>query len=256
MVPDGVYTIRANDGQAGTIQKDGKNIWIVRANHFVFSVVTEFPATEVNVKGSSTTKKFTPKEACGGDYTTVHIRPMSAEVTSSVFEVKMTDLNGAPYDLLAVFDFKIFCQPVPAAKWGKPVPPGKNPEMNDLLPNRLLGLEKITPKQPALTPSGPMALNIDIAKAFTYDTVDEADPDHLPLAPGQTPVGPVPAVKANALDEIKQSLTSTAVTDARARLLSTLQGYGFDPVTNSPMTTFAANPGAVLVGKPLILAAA
>jgi hypothetical protein len=124
-----------------------------------------------------------------------------------------------------------------------------------------MGVEKITPKQPALTPSGTLALNIDIAKAFTYDTVDEADeskhidPDHLPLAPGQTPVGPVPAVKANALDEIKQSLTSTTVTDARARLLSTLQGYGFDPVTNSPMTTLAKDPGAVLVGKPLILAA-
>lgn len=254
--PDGVYTIRANDGQSGTIQKDGKDIWIVRANHFVFSAVTEFPATEVNVKGSSTTKKFTPKEACGEDYTTVHIRPMEAEVTASVFEVKMTDVHGAAYDLPAVFDFKVFCQPVPAAKWGKPVPPGQRPEMNDWLPNRLLGLEKITPRQPALTPSGTMALNIDIASAFTYDTVDEADPNHLPLAPGQTPVGPVPEVKADALDDIKRALTSTTVTAARAQLLATLQGYGFDPVTNSPMTTLATNPGAVLVGKPLILAAA
>jgi hypothetical protein len=91
------------------------------------------------------------------------------------------------------------------------------------------------------------------------DEPDEAkhiDPDHLPLAPGQIPVGPVPAVKADALDEVKKSLTSTTVTAARAQLLSTLQGYGFDPVTNSPMTTLATNPGAVLVGKPLILAAA
>jgi len=253
---DGVFTIRANDGQSESIQKDGKNIWIVRANHFVFSAMTEFPATEVNVKGSSTTAKFKPKEACGGDYTTVYIRPMNAEVTASVFELKMTDSKGAAYDLPAVFDFKLSCQSVPAAKWGKPVPGGKDPEMNELLPKRLMGVEKITPRQAALTPSGALALNIDIAKAFTYVTVDEADPDHLPLAPSQTPVGPLPAVNAEALNEIKKSLTSTTVTDARAKLLLTLQGYGFDPVTNSPMTTFAANPGAVLVGKPLILAAA
>ena len=260
----GVFSVTANDGLAGTIQKDGKDIWIVRANHFVFSTVTAFPTTEVDVERTPSVPaaKYKPKDACeGADYTTVYIRPMEAEVTSSVFTVKMTDKADKPYDLLAVFDFKFSCQSVPAAKWGKPVPPGQQPEMNGLLPNRLMGLEKITPKPAALTPTGALALNIDIASAFTYDTVDEVDeskhidPDHLPLAPGQMPVGPVPAVMANALDEIKKSLTSTTVKDARAKLLSSLQGYGFDPVTNALMTTLAANPGAVLVGKPLILAA-
>jgi hypothetical protein len=255
VVTSAIFSVTANDGQSDTIQKDGKDVWIVRANHFVFSAVTTFPATEVNVKGSSTTSKFKPKEACGGDYTTVYIRPMNAEVTSSVFEVKMTDGKGAAYDLLAVFNFEISCQSVPAAKWGKPVPSGKDPEMNELLPKRLMGVEKITPKQATLSPTGALALKIDIAKAFTYRTVDEADPDHLPLAPGQTPVGPVPAVKADAYTDITKSLKSETVKSTRDKLLSTLQGYGFDPVTNSPMTTLAADPGAVLVGKPLILAA-
>ena len=263
----GVFTITANDGKADTFQRDGKEVWIVRANHFVFSALTTFPTTEVDVKrtGSTPAAQYKPKDACpGADYTNVYVRPMAAEVTASVFEITMTekatDNTDKPYDLLSVFDFKFNCQSVPAAKWGKPVAPGQPPEMNELLPKRLMGLEQITPKQPALSPSGALALNIDIAKAFTYDTVDideakKIDPEHLPLAPGLTPVGPVPAVKEDAFNDIKLSLTSTAVTDKRKLLLSTLQGYGFDPVTNAPMTTLAANPGAVLVGKPLILAA-
>jgi hypothetical protein len=261
VAPSGVFSVTANDGLVNTFQKDGKDIWIVRSNHFVFSAVTTFPATEVDVERPSATAKYKPGDVCGADYTTVYIRPMNAEVTSSIFDVKMTDDRGATYDLPGLFDFKISCQSVPAAKWGKPVAAGQPPEMNELLPKRLMGLETITPKPATLSPIGPLALNIDIARAFTYDTVDETDeskhidPDHLPLAPGQTPIGPVPAVKAAAFDEIKRSLTNTAVTAARAQLLSALQGYGFDPVTNAPMTTLATNPGAVLVGKPLILAA-
>ena len=254
--PDGVFTITAPDGLVSTFKKDGKEIWIVRANHLVLSAMTTFPATEVDIVQSSTaTAKFKPKDVCGADYTNVYIRPMNAEITSSVFNVKMTDSNDKVYDLPAAFDLKFSCQSVLAAKWGKPVPAGQKPEMNETLPKRLMGLEKITPKAPALSPIGPLALNIDIARAFTYDTVDQTDPDHLPLAPGQTPVGPVPAVKADAFEDIKRSLTSTTVTTAREKLLSTLQGYGFDPVTNAPMTTLATNPGAVLVGKPLIIAA-
>jgi hypothetical protein len=113
-----------------------------------------------------------------------------------------------------------------------------------------------------LTPSGASALDIDITKAFTYDIVDDPNnpqppyPDHLPLAPNQTPVGPVPVVNSAAPSVIQKALTDDDVTAARAQLLAALQGYGFNPVTNSPMTTFAANPAAVLVGNPLILAAA
>ncbi len=261
--PSGVFVVTANDGHADTFKKDGKDIWIVRANHFVFSALTTFPATEIDVvRPSSQTAKYKPKDVCGADYTNVYIRPMNAEVTSSVFNVKITDKLDRPYDLVGVFDFKFSCQSVPAAKWGKPVPAGQPPEMNELLPKRLMGLEKITPKQPTLSPSGALALNIDIASAFTYDTVDEhdeskhIDPDHLPLALGQKPVGPVPAVKADAFGDITRALTNTTVTAARAQLLSTLQGYGFDPVTNAPMKTLATDPGAVLVGKPLILVAA
>ena len=258
----GVYSITANDGLIEKFKKDGGEIWIVRSNHFTFSAVTTFPATEVNVKGATTTTKFNPKDACKGNYTTVHIRPMNAEVTSSIFELKMTDIKGNVYDLPGLFDFKPHCEEVPAAKWGPPVPAGQKPAMNESLPGRLMGVKNIAPKQAVLSPVDALALKIDVASAFTYITVDETDetkhidPDHLPLAPGKTPVGPVPAVKADALDQIKQSLTNASVTDARAKLLATLQGYGFDPVTNSPMTTLAANPGAVLVGKPLILAAA
>lgn len=261
--PSGVFTITINDGQLSTLQKDGEDIWIVRPNHFTFSALTTFPATEVGVEGN-TTRKHRPNDvgACDESYDVVYIRPMNETVTSSVFDIKMVSvLNKQTYDLSGRFDYALSCHPVPAAKWGPPLEPGQDPEMNAMLPGRLLGLEKITPKQPALTPSGALALDIDISEAFTYDTVNDPHdphgpgPYHLPLAPGQTPVGPVPSVEPNSIARIKQSLTSDGVTAARAQLLAALQGFGFDPVTNSPMTNFAANPGAALVGNPLILAA-
>jgi hypothetical protein len=170
-------------------------------------------------------------------------------------------LTGKPYDLSGTFDYALSCSAVPAAKWGAPLQPGQDPEMNEMLPGRLLGLEKVTPKRPQLTPTGALALDIDISVAFTYVIVDDPQdphgpgPYHLPIASGQTPVGPIPAFMPDSLARIQQALTSNSVTATRAQLLATLQGYGFDPVTNSPLTTFAANPGAVLIGNPLILAA-
>jgi hypothetical protein len=256
--PSGIFTITVNDGLLATIQKDGQSIWIVRSNHFRFSAVTTIPATEIDVEGPSTTK-FNPKDSCGADYS-VYIRPMNAQLSSSVFDIKMTDEFSQTYNLVGDFDFDLSCHPVPAAKWGAPLAAGQDPEMNALLPGRLLGLENITPKQPVLTPSGALALDIDITQAFTYDIVDDPldknlpDPYHLPLVPNQTPSGPVPAVSSGALDQIKKALMDAGVTAARGQLLAALQGYGFDPVTNSPMATLAADPGAVLVGNPLILA--
>jgi hypothetical protein len=258
VVPSGMYSITVSDGLLSTLQKDGQSIWIVRSNHFRFSAVTSVPATEVDVEAPSTTNKYAAKDSCGSDYT-VYIRPMNAQLSSSIFDIKMTDEAGGIYDLVSDFDFEFSCHPVAAAKWGAPLPSGQDPEMNAMLPGRVLGLENITPKQPVLTPAGALALDIDITQAFTYDIVDDPedttlpDPYHLPLVSQQSPVGPVPQVNTNALDEIKQALTDTGVTAARALLLNTLQGYGFDPVTNSPMTTLAADPGAVLVGNPLIL---
>jgi hypothetical protein len=268
--PSGVYTITVNDGQLGTFQKGGENIWIVRSNHFIFSAVTTFPATSLTVEGTApSTHKPDDAGACGQSYDVVYIRPMNETVTSSVFDLSMTRKTKKegkpfeePFDMSGELDYTLSCHPVPAAKWGEPLAPGKDPEMNAMLPGRLLGLEQIKPKPPVLTPSGDLALDIDISKAFTYDIVDDPDspnpphPDHLPLAPNQTPVGPVPAADSGAAAVIRRALTDEGVTASRARLLAALQGYGFNPVTNSPMTTFAANPAAVLVGSPLILAAA
>jgi len=257
---DGVYSIVINDGLLSTIQKDSNNIWIVRANHFTFSAVTAVPATEVDVDGPTATTKHTATGACGADYI-VYIRPMNETLTSSVFDITMTDEHGNTYDLPGDFDYLLSCRAVPAAKWGAPLA-NQGPEMNAMLPGRLLGLENITPKPSVLTPAGALALDIDITQSFTYDVLDDPDdpqlpdPYHLPLSVNQAPAGTAPSVEPNAFDEIRQTLADSDVSAARAELLAALQSYGFDPVTNSPMTTLAADPGAVLVGNPLILAAA
>lgn len=266
--PSGVLTATVKDGLLSTFKEGGDDIWVVSSNHFTFSILTTFPTTEVDINPANDgtpANRFTPRGSCGADYT-VYVRPMGVTLESSVLTVKIEFLEDdgqwTPYDLVGECDFDLACHPVPAAKWGQPLASGQGPEMNAMLPGRLLGLENIKPKPPTLTPSGPLALDIDITQSFTYDTVDDPadpalpDPYHLPLVPDETPVGPVPTVKADALAEIKAALTSPDVTGARAALLAALQGFGFDPVTNSPMTALAADPGAVLVGNPLILAAA
>jgi hypothetical protein len=150
------------------------------------------------------------------------------------------------------FDFDFALLSVPAAKWGKPVPNGQDPEMNELLDGRLLGLANITPKAPTLTPAGANALDIDITTAFTYDTVDEDNTDHLPLVAGQTPIGPVPQVDAQVLHRIQTTLMDTGVVATRNAIYGALLSYGVDPATNGTLNTLAGDPGAYLTGDPLV----
>lgn len=273
--PGGVYTITVNDGLLRSFTRDGQTIWVVRPNHFVFSAVTTIPATEVDVAGAKdgkpTLTTLTPQDKCprpaGTDYF-VCIRPMKATLSKSAFTVKMQQAGDSElFDLDGHFDYAASCQSVPAAKWGKPLGDHKDPEPNELLPGRLMGLQKITPKPPKLSPlaaDGSAALDIAIKSAYTCDVVDDPGnvapgeaphtPDHLPLKTGAQPSGGTPQVDKAALNTIQGSLMQDKVVSARNDIYAALQDYGVGAVTNSTLHELAGNPGAYLAGNPLVAA--
>jgi hypothetical protein len=259
--PSGIYTIVINDGLQTTFKAGGQTLWVVRPNHFQFSAMTVFPATEVTIAPATPEAgkiTFTPQDSCGAgsDYF-VCIRPMRTTLSSSVFNISLTlDDDNSTYDLAADFDFDVSCHPVLAAKWDKPLGDGQDPDMNKMLPGRLLGLENIKPKSTILTPSGTNLLEVDRASAFADIAVDNEEgysPNELPLNAEATPVGPVPAADAQALSKIGASLKDLNVIESRAAILTALQQFGIDPGTNDPLATYANDPAAVLVGTPLLI---
>jgi hypothetical protein len=258
--PSGLYTITVNSGLLSTFTaQNGTTIWLVRPNNFVFSAQTSIPTTEIDITptqnepaGTKTTFTAQTVSPVGADYY-VCVRPMKATLSTAVLTIGLqSDDDNSIYDLAGDFTFDFALAGVPAAKWGKPIPSGQNPEPNELLAGRLLGLANITPKAPTLTPAGADALDIDITTAFTYDTVDEDNTDHLPLVAGQTPTGPVPHVDAQVLHTIQTTLMDTGVVTTRNAIYAALLSYGVDPATNGTLNTLASAPGAYLTGEPLV----
>lgn len=260
--PSGIYTITINSGLLGTLTaQNGTTIWVVRPNNFVFSAQTSIPTTEIDItptrnepSGTKTTFTAQTVSPVGAGYY-VCVRPMKATLSASVLTIGLQyDNDHTVYDLAGDFIFDFALTGVPASKWGKPIPSGQNPEPNELLAGRLLGLANITPKAPTLTPAGADALDIDIKTAFTYDVVDEDNTDHLPLVAGQTPTGPVPQVEAQVLHTIQTTLMNANVVTTRNAIYAALLSYGVDPATNGTLNRLASDPGVYLTGEPLVTA--
>jgi hypothetical protein len=249
----GVYAISVEQGLLGTLNKNGGEVvWIVRPDDFVFSAITTFPATEVkiapgaNAAASTVTSFPASTNTPDGAAYQVCIRPMKATMASSVFRVKLTDMNGKVYDLAGTFDYDLSLVKVAAAKWGKPV---SNPEPNAMLNGRMMGLEKISP----IVPTSTSALRINITKAFAYDILDEANSSFLPLSRNVNPSGIAAAADGSAMGKIKSSLMDPAVIATRTALFSSLQQLGIDPQTNGSLSKLASAPGNVLTGNPFIV---
>jgi hypothetical protein len=256
--PSGIYTITVNDGLLKSFtDANGDTIWVVRSNHFKFSAQSAIPSTDIAITpvtsqppGAATTIRARDVSPVGDSYS-LAIRPMGAVLTSSIFTITMTNQDGTTYDLGGDFDHEPVLSSLPVAKWGQPLAPGQQPEPNAQLPGCVMGLQKLTPKMPALTPSGDDALDIDVATAFTYDVVDAGSTDHLPLQP-LVPHVPLPQVSANALQQIAQTLMQPEQVAARDAIFVALQGYGIAPSTNGDLSNLAANPGAYLSANPLL----
>jgi hypothetical protein len=176
---------------------------------------------------------------------------MNAVLASSVFTITMVNQDGSPYDLNDKFDNDPALSSVPAAKWGQPLPPGQAPEPNTLLAGCLMGLNNLTPKMPALTPSGAGLLDVDVATAFAYDVVDRDSTDHLPLQP-IVPDVPLPQVSSNSLQTIEQTLMQPEQIAARQDIFAALQGYGIAAGKNGELWNLAAGADAFFTDNPLL----
>jgi hypothetical protein len=259
--PLGVFTVSITNGLVTTFQDGPATVWVVSPAGFSFSVVTTIPTTEVDLEAPSGTSP-TVLEASqlskdGANYF-VAIRPMKANVSKSALSITVNDDEHSQVLPLAQdFDYKPVLTGVPAAKWGKPLVKDADPEMNELLAERLLGIQGVAPKAPTLTPTGPAALSMVVETTFTYDVVDEASPDHLPLQVTAVPPEKPPVVDTAApFSTVKSTLMASPVVQARNDVFDALLLYGVDPGTNGDLTTFASDPGAYLTDNPLLEAPA
>ncbi|MEM7113659.1 MAG: DUF6603 domain-containing protein [Chloroflexota bacterium] len=256
----GLYTVSVDDGPVTQINVQGvaRPVWIVRPNHFAFSVETVIPTTAVNL----TKEDSDHTQAIHADgYSSVNIRPMGATVSGSELTITLTNLDdNKVVDLSDHFVYEKALRTVEAAKWGDHLSHNEDPEYNKTLPSRLMGLEKIRGKEPVLTPAGAQELTLDVRQAFTFDVVDDGktvqdknNPYHLPLRVGKTAVSPMPHTDPHSLDTIHTQLMNQAVVQKRNDLFNALRQAGVNPGRNGSLTELAQDPGAVLSGKPLIV---
>lgn len=258
--PLGVFTVSITNGLVTSFQDGPATVWVVSPAGFSFSVLTTIPTTEVDLEAPSGTAPtvLQASQLSPDPGYFVAIRPMKANVSKSALSITVNDdEHSQVLPLAADFDYKPVLSSVPAAKWGKPLDVDTDPEMNELLDKRLMGIEGVAPKQPVLTPAGADALSMVVETTFTYDVVDAADPDHLPLQATAVPPEKPPVVdQAAPFSTVKSTLMDATVVTARTAVFDALLLYGVDPGTNGDLTTFASDPGAYLTDSPLLEAAA
>jgi hypothetical protein len=249
--PTSVYTVVVNSGLVTSVQSGAATDWVLSPSHFELSVITTIPATEIDLAepapAAGPTKLVPPSPY------TVYIRPMKAVLESSVLTVTVKDDTGMVVPFATDFSFESSLADVPAAKWGEPPDTGEDPNDNEVLPGRLMGVGGIAPTKPPLTPSGVDALAMEVETTFGYDVVDDESPytpDHLPLDASTQPSGTSPVVDPGAFTTIGNTLT--AVSPARKELFTALADYGVHPGTNGALDRFALEPGAYLTGDPLM----
>jgi hypothetical protein len=253
--PSGVFTIAPTGGVITSFMDGPATVYVVRPSAFTFAVTTTIPATEVDLEGPTGTPP-TVVTPTAKDYF-VAIRPMKATLSKSILSVTVNDDDHKKVVTFADdFTYQPTLAGVPAAKFGQPLADDEDPKMNELLDGRLLGVKNVTPKGPTLTPAGADALSMDVDTTFTYDTVDQTDADHLPLARGaMAPQKPPVVDTATEFSTVKSTLMNANVVTNRGEVFGALQTLGVDAGTNGALSTFAADPGAYLTDDPLLYVA-
>jgi hypothetical protein len=241
------------------------NRWLVRANVLSFSLETAFPLTAVQTKNKAgaTTTLSAPNDPAYF----VAIKPMGvgsskAGVTSAL-TVTLTGTAGTQ-DLSdrSAWRFGSTTRDVPEALWGNPpataggsVPAPTLPQPGQqTLPDRLVGLNAITPVPPAFT--GPPLFPLE---NLDYAPINADDDDYLPLS-GETPVNRQPTPTPTSLQTIATTIASTPVTRARTVLFTALASLGFNAGANGTTADIAAAvdlsyPDAPMLGAPWKVAA-
>lgn len=257
VTPTAPYAIVQNDGVFGSAAQEEGTVWLVRSDTFEWTAITTIPLTRILLAEPS---PGPDTEVAATGYTTVGVRPMNTTLDTSVLTITVTKGAGAQvWGFTESFSYSPVTRAVQAAKWGAPLAAGIEPEPNASLPGRLLGISQVRALAPALEPSGVAALDVDMKAGFGYDQVEETpsftSPHHLPIAPDQSPAGPVPAAGPDSIATIHSTLASAAAQAARAAVFSLLQQLGIDPATNQDPAVFGAAPDRFLDGDPMTVEA-
>lgn len=234
-LPDAVVQVTLQDGQLGSVpQTDGSQIWVVRADHFVFSTSTAVPATSVSCLGETVPT---------GDATTSYgIKPMGIDaVTSAVHTLTITDPNSNEMQA-SDFDFELETGSVPFAMWGSEV--SNSQLLNEsVIDDLIIGITRITSKEQPLT--GPDAFSIKEAL-----TMLQVATTGLPLDAGAAPPTSGSPVTSSDTQSVIQS-TVMEVADVRTELFNAISALGVDPGINGDLTYLQQSPGTVFLGSPM-----
>lgn len=244
-----VLSIKITQGLIKTyLNNSNETIFVVRANHTSFNVETPIPLTQIKLDSHTSN----PKKESVQSYKTVGIRPMGTTLDSSLLAVDLNCLKtNTAVNLSHEFDYALLKQSVPSAKWGSPIEDNTSPAYNETLPDRLLGLEALTPKSPDLTPSGENLIKIEVDAALTRDVVDAQNPYHLPLDTKLLPSESVPKVSDNVLKSIHDTLMSSKVQKARADIFEALKTFEIEAGINGPLDIVSSDPYSFFNGNPL-----
>lgn len=226
-----VTTITFAGGVSG---KDG-NVWIARPAALELTMSTVFPATRIDLRGAQVRSH---KPAA---YESISVRSMKQTGVQSVTTLTMT-MQGGGSVAIDRWDSTPNFNGVPEGMWGDPLP-GPPPPDTKILTDRLLGVRSIRPALPAL--HGPEAFP---RERVSHDPV-QIDGAFLPIRSDQADVVRKPAVDANRIAAIANSIASAAVKQKRANFAAVIAQFGID--TNDDMSAVAANASTLFVAPPL-----
>ncbi|MFL6246707.1 MAG: hypothetical protein ACJ74H_11820, partial [Thermoanaerobaculia bacterium] len=214
--------------------------WIIRPATLQIAVSTVIPATEINVGG----KAMKPERE---KYSTICVRAMKqCDVTSSL-KITLTQDGGTAVGIDKWNSVAVYGG-VPEGMWGQPMPGETAPPPDaKVLPDRLLGIERLEPPKPQLT--GPDAFP---QSRVAYEPVIATDGTRLapflPLRSDAQSIKRQPRVDDDRVNVIANTIASPAAQQRRAELVALFGEFGIeqnDPMSvmkNDAKTLFAAAP--------------
>lgn len=246
-------------------QQNQPDRWLVRSDHFEFSISTAFPLTKLNLDGPTETSldppTLTPVDAnapaCArADGYYVGVRGMGIACTDSVLTLTVTDVSeNTPLklDLDKDWLWQLKTQAVPEAIWGPPIAAGDTPKPEaNTLPGRLVGIGKVAPR--INVPVGPDAIPLD---NLSYDEVNAGNENYLPFPrPAETNA---PRQSATSLQTIADTVALVSPPGKpaanRADIYAALAAFGYSAGTDGDMTALAAAvdlnyPAPPMLGSP------
>ena len=225
---------------AGLVKLEADGSWLVRGDDVAFAIQTAFPLTEVDLDGPGAPEKLTPPGTGSGYF--VGVRPMGYSSVDSVMTVTLSYLppgGGTPetVDLPGEWSANMTLQSVPAALWGTPLtplnpsnsPPPPPAPSADTLPNRLMGLNSLTPNPS--TPTGPPPIPM---ANLAHDPIDQDASDFLPLSSATPAVARQPQASATSLETIASTIATPAVATTRTAVAAALAAFGYDVGPDGP----------------------